>query len=181
ERRAQRALALERCLQLRPQLIDALRLEGGDGDRLADRARRFVVGRRGLRLGLGSAALLPFELRTEAGSEALLGRARHQKPKTLERLIRAGPSTTTNIAGKTKMTVGNSILIGAFIAFSSAAAWRFKRVSTAWTRRILPSEMPSWSAWMIARTNADSSGESTRAESFFKASWRAWPTRISAR
>ena len=34
----------------------------------------------------------------------------------------AGPRMTRNIAGKMKMTVGKSILIGAFIAFSSAAA-----------------------------------------------------------
>ena len=58
-----------------------------------------------------------------------------------------------NIAGKMKSAVGKSILIGAFIAFSSAAAWRLCRVSVAWTRRIRPREMPSWSAWMIARTN----------------------------
>ena len=67
----------------------------------------------------------------------------------------AGPRMTMNIAGKMKATVGKSILIGAFIAFSSAAACRFRRVSTACTRRMRPSEMPSWSAWMIARTNAD--------------------------
>ena len=59
-----------------------------------------------------------------------------------------------NIAGKMKSTVGKSILIGAFIARSSAASWRRARVSAAWTLRIRPSEMPIWSAWMIERTNA---------------------------
>src|SRR5207253_1719462 len=34
----------------------------------------------------------------------------------------AGPRMTTNIEGKMKSAVGKSILIGAFIAFSSAAA-----------------------------------------------------------
>ena len=86
-----------------------------------------------------------------------------------------------NIAGKTNATVGNSILIGAFIAFSSAAAWRLSRLSVAWTRRILPSEMPSWSAWMIARTNDETSGVSTRPANFFSASERDSPTRISPR
>ena len=50
---------------------------------------------------------------------------------------------TTNIAGKMKSTVGKSILIGAFIAFSSAAACRRIRESAACTRRMRPSEMPS--------------------------------------
>ena len=59
-----------------------------------------------------------------------------------------------NIAGKMKITVGKSILIGDFIAFSSAAACRLRRDSAAWTRRSRPSEMPSWSAWMIARAEA---------------------------
>ena len=47
-----------------------------------------------------------------------------------------------NIAGKMKITVGKSILIGDFIAFSSAAAWRLRRESAACTRRMRPSEMP---------------------------------------
>ena len=34
----------------------------------------------------------------------------------------AGPRATTNIEGNTKITVGKSILTGAFIAFSSAAS-----------------------------------------------------------
>ena len=43
-------------------------------------------------------------------------------PKSAEMFMIAGPRMTRNIAGKMKSTVGNSILIGAFIAFSSAAA-----------------------------------------------------------
>src|SRR5213075_2436893 len=76
------------------------------------------------------------------------------------------------MAGKMKNTVGKSILIGAFIAFSSAAAWRLRRLSVACTRRMRPREMPSWSAWMIERTNEASSGVLVRAESFLSASWR---------
>ena len=48
-----------------------------------------------------------------------------------------------NIDGKMKMTVGNSIFTGAFIAFSSAAICRRWRVSTACTRRMRPSEIPN--------------------------------------
>ncbi len=39
--------------------------------------------------------------------------------------------------------------------------------------------MPSWSAWMIARTNDESSGAATRCSIFFSASARPSPTRIS--
>src|SRR5919198_1879803 len=95
------------------------------------------------------------------------------------RLRSAGPRMTMNIAGKMKRTSGKSILIGAFIAFSSAAAWRFRRVSAAWTRRMRPSEIPSWSAWMIARVKLETSGVSTRSAIFFGASWRPSPMRIS--
>ena len=91
----------------------------------------------------------------------------------------AGPRITRNMAGKMKSTVGKSILIGAFIAFSSAAAWRLRRLSVACTRRMRPREMPSWSAWMIERTNEASSGVLVRAESFLSASWRDSPIRIS--
>src|ERR671932_806394 len=68
---------------------------------------------------------------------------------------------TMNIAGKMQVTVGKSIFTGAFIAFSSAASCRLLRESAAWTRRIRPSEIPSWSAWISARTNEASSGEET--------------------
>src|ERR687887_657234 len=95
------------------------------------------------------------------------------------RFSRAGPRMTMNIAGKMKRTSGKSILIGAFIAFSSAAACRFNRVSAAWTRRMRPSEIPSWSAWMIARVKPEISGVSHRSAIFFSASWRPSPMRIS--
>jgi hypothetical protein len=58
------------------------------------------------------------------------GLARTQLPpaeNAFMMFIIAGPSTTMNMVGKMKMTVGNSILIGAFIAFSSAAIWRLLR------------------------------------------------------
>ena len=47
--------------------------------------------------------------------------ARAQPVKSFSSEIIAGPRTTTNIAGKMNTAVGNSILIGAFIARSSAA------------------------------------------------------------
>ena len=74
-----------------------------------------------------------------------------------------------NIDGKMKMTVGKSIFTGAFIAFSSAAICRRWRVSTAWTRRMRPSEIPNWSAWMIARANAPISVMPVRSASFLSA------------
>src|SRR5581483_10697914 len=175
--RPQVALSIECGRQLCAQLRHALRVQRRSRDRLADGNRR-VLGGPLLRLGC-PAVLLALELGAETGAESSFSRVGHQKPKSLERLMRAGPRTTMNIAGKMKTTVGKSILIGAFIACSSAAAWRLSRESTACTRRMRPSEMPSWSAWMIARTKAASSGESTRAESFFSASCRASPTRIS--
>src|SRR5919204_5879363 len=42
-----------------------------------------------------------------------------------------------------------------------------------------PSEIPSWSAWMIARVKLETSGVSTRSAIFFSASWRLSPIRIS--
>src|SRR2546429_5063329 len=42
-----------------------------------------------------------------------------------------------------------------------------------------PSEIPSWSAWMIARVKLETSGVSTRSAIFFSASWRPSPIRIS--
>ena len=82
-----------------------------DGDLVDDLLRR------GRRLD----AALALEERAQARAEPglrLVGR----HFSTLMMLRSAGPSTTTNIDGKMKSTVGNSILIGAFIAFSSAAA-----------------------------------------------------------
>src|SRR2546423_1097027 len=45
---------------------------------------------------------------------------------------------TRNIAGKMNITVGKSILIGAFIAFSSAAAWRLRRLCVGRTLQDVP-------------------------------------------
>src|SRR5437588_7872758 len=42
-----------------------------------------------------------------------------------------------------------------------------------------PSEIPSWSAWMIARVKLETSGVSSRSAIFFSASWRLSPIRIS--
>src|SRR5919201_1122446 len=42
-----------------------------------------------------------------------------------------------------------------------------------------PSEIPSWSAWMIARVKLEISGVSTRSAIFFSASWPPSPMRIS--
>src|SRR2546423_2973144 len=46
-------------------------------------------------------------------------------------------------------------------------------------RRMRPSEIPSWSAWMIARVKLETSGVSTRSAILFSASWRPSPIRIS--
>ena len=70
-------------------------------------------------------------------------------------------------------------MIGAFMARSSAAAWRLFLVSVACTRRMRPSEMPSWSAWMIDRVKAASSGIDTRSAIFRSAFSRDSPIRIS--
>src|SRR3954462_10626757 len=65
----------------------------------------------------------------------------------------AGPRMTTNIAGKIMKTSGKRILIGAFCAFPSAAARRRSRISSARLRRISPTDTPSRSPWIMARTN----------------------------
>ena len=119
---AQDVLALERRLQLRAHGVELG--HGAVHDHL-DR-RRHGGGSRNLRFGRRGrcdvAVLLPFEQGPEPGPEALLGLGRRHEWKILRMLSIAGPRTTMNIAGKMKPTVGNSILIGAFIAFSSAAA-----------------------------------------------------------
>src|SRR5438874_12359814 len=122
ERRTEILLARERCGELGAKSFEvgAVRRRGGL-DRFARRARR---------LGLGLAAV-GTQLRAEAGSEPSFGvrhlRLRHSAHllynlKSCPRLRSAGPRMTMNIAGKMKTTIGNNILIGAFIAFSSAAA-----------------------------------------------------------
>src|SRR5207247_11163072 len=122
-------------------------------------------------------ALLALQQVAKAGAESVFEVGAHLRACMM--LMTAGPRITTNIDGKMKSTVGKSILIGAFIAFSSAAACRRRRESAAWTRRIRPRVVPSWSAWMIARVNADSSGASTRSDMRLSASERIAPSRIS--
>ena len=140
------ALAVDRLGELRAQCLERLVGDAGSG-RLGSRSRgsdgQIAVGldlersrsrdvggelledgdlvddllRRGRRLD----APLALEERAQARAEPglrLVGR----HFSTLMMLRSAGPSTTTNIDGKMKRTVGNSILIGAFMAFSSAAA-----------------------------------------------------------
>jgi hypothetical protein len=103
---------LGRCRHRRRALDP--RLDRDDGDRLLARQLR-----RGGCLGR-FALLLALELGPKAGAEALLRLA--HLPKRVMKLSIAGPRMTMNIEGKMKSTVGKSILIGAFIAFSSAAA-----------------------------------------------------------
>ena len=70
----------------------------------------------------------PFELAPKTGPEALLGLlfliagGGHLELEYRHQVEHRGPRMTMNIAGKMKITVGKSILIGDFIAFSSAAA-----------------------------------------------------------
>jgi putative oxidoreductase len=118
------ALALERLLELCPHRLE---LRHGALDDHVDRDGR----RRGSRrLGVGclsgalrpGAVLLALEQRAQPGAEALLCFVRRGHLNTDRMWSIAGPSTTMNMDGKMNMTVGKSILIGAFIAFSSAAA-----------------------------------------------------------
>ena len=83
-----------------------------------------------------------------------------------------------NIAGKMKITVGKSILIGAFIALSSAAAWRWARVGGLHAEDA--AERDAELVGLDDRADeAETSGVSTRSASFFSASWRVSPMRIS--
>src|SRR5215204_1845851 len=72
------------------------------------------------------------------------GDSRHHDPPTAARNAKiAGPSSTTNMAGKIRKTSGNRILIGAFCARSSAWARRRFRMSVASPRMLWPIETPS--------------------------------------
>ena len=62
----------------------------------------------------------------------------------------AGPRMTMNSDGKMHPTSGNSILIGAFAACSSARWRRSMRSCSDWTWSTFEIETPSCSAWMIA-------------------------------
>ena len=137
QRVAQLALALERGLELRAQrrelgrfaLLDR-RLHDRDdlGDGLVvhlrfDDLHGDIDVDRHLELRL-IALLLLRELGTQPTAEPGFGLVAHLPtlPKTWTKEMAEGPRMTTNIAGKMKSAVGNIILIGAFIAFSSAAA-----------------------------------------------------------
>ncbi len=179
ERLAQLLLAPDRRFELRLHRCE-LRRDGRCFDHeLHHVAERLDRRRRELRLGDKRLFddLLALELGAQPAAESGLGLVRHLR--YLLMLSSAGPSSTTNSAGKMKIAVGKSILIGAFIAFSSAAACLRIRESAACTRRIRPSEIPSWSAWITERTNAATSGAGTRSAIFFNASCRDSPMRIS--
>ena len=62
----------------------------------------------------------------------------------------AGPRMTMNSDGKMHPTSGNSILIGAFAACSSARCRRSIRSCSDWTWSTFEIDTPSCSAWMIA-------------------------------
>ena len=66
----------------------------------------------------------------------------------------AGPRMTTKIDGKMQNTSGNSILTGAFCAFSCAARRRRMRISSACERSSREIDTPNVSAWSMARMNA---------------------------
>ena len=71
-------------------------------------------------------------------------------PRFLMIRMIAGPRMTTNSDGKMQPTSGNSILIGALAAISSARWRRSMRSCSDWTWSTLLIETPSCSAWMIA-------------------------------
>ena len=68
-----------------------------------------------------------------------------------EMLIIAGPRMTTKIDGKMQNTSGNSILTGAFCAFSCAMRRRLMRISSACERRSREIDTPKVSACSMAR------------------------------
>ena len=92
----------------------------------------------------------------------------------------AGPRMTMNSDGKMHPTSGNSILIGAFAACSSARWRRSMRSCSDWTWSTFEIETPSCSAWMIAPMKFVSGGTSVRGTMSRSASRRALPTRTSA-
>ena len=93
----------------------------------------------------------------------------------------AGPRMTMKSDGKMQPTSGNSILIGAFAAISSARWRRSIRSCSDWTCSTLLIATPSCSAWMTAPMKFVSAGTSVRGMMSRSASRRALPTRTSAR
>ena len=86
-----------------------------------------------------------------------------------------------NSDGKMHPTSGNSILIGALAAISSARWRRSMRSCSLWTWSTLLIETPSCSAWMIAPMKLVRAVTSVRGTMSRSASRRGLPTRISAR
>ena len=78
-------------------------------------------------------------------------------------------------------TIGMSIFTGAFMAFSWAIWRRMTRMSSAWLRSTVDTEMPNWSACRMAMTNERISGSCTRSARVARASARLAPARISPR
>ena len=74
----------------------------------------------------------------------------------------AGPRMTMNSDGKMHPTSGNSILIGALAAISSARCRRSMRSCSDWTWSTLLIDTPSCSAWMIAPMKLVRAGTSVR-------------------
>ena len=85
-----------------------------------------------------------------------------------------------NSDGKMHPTSGNSILIGALAACSSARWRRSMRSCSDWTWSTFEIDTPSCSAWMIAPMKLVSGGTSVRGTMSRSASRRALPTRTSA-
>ena len=100
-------------------------------------------------------------------------------PNVFMMLIPAGPSTTMNRHGRMKITIGNRILTGSFIACSSACWRRLRRSSEAWICRVWATGTPSFSAWARALTIWRSSGTRTRSDSAASAAPRGTPARVS--
>ena len=71
----------------------------------------------------------------------------------------AGPRMTMNSDGKMHPTSGNSILIGALAACSSARWRRSMRSCSDWTWSTFDIDTPSCSAWMIAPMKLVSGGD----------------------
>ena len=67
-----------------------------------------------------------------------------------KRISAAGPSSTIHRVGKMQPTIGSIIFKVACAAFSCARWRRFRRISSAWIRIILPIPVPNCSDWIIA-------------------------------
>src|SRR5207245_1159059 len=95
--------------------------------------------------------------------------APHRWTMFFEIVITAGPRTTTNSAGRMKVTSGKTILTGSFPAFSRAHWRRRSLISWACVRRTRPIGIPSASACTSASTKFDTSCTSMRVFMFCSA------------